>query len=85
VRTSFLGNKNYWTSVPHDPPATAIRREFAELIDQVEKVVVSDMMIVPADLAPYLLRDVWELVTWRLLEAAIDPVELHLPHRGARL
>jgi dihydrofolate reductase len=51
-RTSFLGNKNYWTSVPHDPQATPIRREFAELIDRVEKIVVSDT-IAPVDLAPW--------------------------------
>ena len=30
-RTSFLGNKNYWTSVPNDPNATAIRREYSGL------------------------------------------------------
>jgi dihydrofolate reductase len=41
-RTSFLGNKEYWSSVPNDPNATAIRREFAELIKSIEKVVVSD-------------------------------------------
>ncbi len=41
-RTSFLGNKNYWTSVPSDPNATTIRREFAGLIQSVEKIVVSD-------------------------------------------
>jgi len=35
-----------------DPSATAIRREFAELIERVEKVVVSDT-ITEADLAPY--------------------------------
>jgi hypothetical protein len=41
-RTSFLGNKGYWTGVPNDPNATAIRREFAEHIKRVDKVVVSD-------------------------------------------
>lgn len=41
-RTSFLGNKGYWTSVLTDPNATAIRREFAELIRRVDKIVVSD-------------------------------------------
>lgn len=51
-RTSFLGNKSYWTGVPHDPNATAIRREFAELIDSVEKIVVSNT-ITPDDLAPW--------------------------------
>ena len=28
-RTSFLGYKTYWTSVPNNPNATPIRREFA--------------------------------------------------------
>ena len=51
-RTSFLGNKDYWTSVPNNPNATAIRREFAELIKSVEKIVVSDK-INRQDLAPW--------------------------------
>jgi dihydrofolate reductase len=51
-RTSFLGNKSYWTGVPNDPNATPIRREFASLIQQVDKVVVSDK-ITDEDLAPW--------------------------------
>ena len=51
-RTSFLGNKNYWTGVPSDPNATAIRREFAELIQRVDKFVVSDK-ITADELAPW--------------------------------
>lgn len=51
-RTSFLGNKGYWTSVPNDPKATPIRREFAELIQRVDKVVVSDK-ITKEELAPW--------------------------------
>jgi dihydrofolate reductase len=51
-RTSFLGNKSYWTSVPSDPNATPIRREFADLIQHVDKVVVSDR-ITPEDLTPW--------------------------------
>src|SRR6476469_1625474 len=51
-RTSFLGNKAYWTSVPHDPHATPIRREFAELIKRVDKIVVSDK-IAHEELAPW--------------------------------
>ena len=41
-RASFLGNKDYWSGVPNDPNSTAIRREFAALIQSIEKVVVSD-------------------------------------------
>ena len=41
-RQSFLGNKEYWSGVLHNPNATAIRREFAALIESIEKVVVSD-------------------------------------------
>lgn len=41
-RTSFLGNREYWSGVLTDPNATAIRREFAGLIRDMEKVVVSD-------------------------------------------
>ena len=43
-RASFLGNKEYWSGVLTDPNATAIRREFAELIQSIEKVVVSDQL-----------------------------------------
>jgi dihydrofolate reductase len=51
-RTSFLGNKSYWTSVPADPNATSVRRQFAERIAQIDKVVVSDK-IMSEDLAPW--------------------------------
>jgi dihydrofolate reductase len=43
-RSGFLGNKAYWTGVPDDPHATAIRREFAQLIQDIQKVVVSDKL-----------------------------------------
>jgi dihydrofolate reductase len=39
---SFLGNQEYWTSVPKDPNSTAIRRQFSGLMDSIEKIVVSD-------------------------------------------
>src|SRR5215211_4062274 len=45
-RTSFLGNKEYWSGVLSDPNVTAIRREFAGLIQSIEKVVVSDHLTV---------------------------------------
>jgi dihydrofolate reductase len=51
-RTSFLGNKDYWSSVPNDPNATVIRREFAGLIKSIEKVVISDHLTT-AELAPW--------------------------------
>lgn len=55
-RTSFLANKDYWTSYPDTPgdtpPGTAIRREFAELIADREKVVVSSTIALE-DLAPW--------------------------------
>src|SRR5258707_7935371 len=51
-RTFFLETKAYWTGVPNDPNATAIRREFAGLIKSVEKIVVSDK-ITREDLAPW--------------------------------
>jgi dihydrofolate reductase len=47
-----LGNKQYWTGVPNDPDATAIRREFAQLISRIEKVVVSDKLT-SEELAPW--------------------------------
>jgi dihydrofolate reductase len=51
-RTSFLGNKEYWSSVPDDPKSTTIRREFAGLIKSIEKVVVSDHLTAD-ELAPW--------------------------------
>jgi dihydrofolate reductase len=51
-RDFFLSNKHYWTGVLDDPAATAIRREFARLIRDVSKVVVSDKLSVD-ELAPW--------------------------------
>src|SRR5512147_1335438 len=51
-RNSFLGNKEYWTSVPNNPKATAIRRETAELFKSIEKIVISDKLT-SAELAPW--------------------------------
>jgi dihydrofolate reductase len=51
-RESFLGNKRYWTSVPDNPKATPIRRAFADLIQRVERIVVSDK-ITNDELAPW--------------------------------
>ncbi len=51
-RSSFHGNRTYWTSVLSDPNATAIRREFASLIRDVEKIAVSDTLM-PDELAPW--------------------------------
>jgi len=51
-RTSYLGNKNYWTSVPNDPNATPIRRELAQLMQRINKIVVSDK-ITQEDLTPW--------------------------------
>lgn len=42
--TAFLGNKAYWTTVPSDPGATAVRRQYAELIAAVPKLVLSDTL-----------------------------------------
>jgi len=49
---AFLGNKAYWTSLPSDPDASAIRREYAALIAAVPKLVISDNLT-PAELAPW--------------------------------
>jgi dihydrofolate reductase len=43
-RMALVGNRDYWTSVLNDPGYTAIRKEFARLITDVEKVVVSDTL-----------------------------------------
>ena len=51
-RNSFLGNKEYWTSVPNNPNATAIRRETAGLFQSIGKLVISDKLT-GAELAPW--------------------------------
>jgi dihydrofolate reductase len=51
-RRSFLGNLEYWRSVQGDESATAIRREFADLIMDAEKIVVSDT-ITDDDISPW--------------------------------
>lgn len=50
--TAFLGNKEYWSGVPDNPKATAIRREIAERFKSIEKIVISDKLT-PAELAPW--------------------------------
>lgn len=66
-RTSFLGNKQYWASVPADPAATPIRREIAALYANIEKIVVSDT-ISRDDLAP------WE--NTRIVAVADAPLQI---------
>ncbi len=51
-RNSFLGNKEYWTGIPDNPNATAIRRETAGLFKSIEKIVISDKLT-SAELAPW--------------------------------
>lgn len=43
-RAGFLGNKDYWSGVRGNAQFTEIRQEFADLIAQVEKVVISDQL-----------------------------------------
>lgn len=51
-RKAFLGNKDYWTSVPADPNATPIRRDYAGLIAAVPKLVISDKLT-ESELSPW--------------------------------
>ncbi len=51
-RNSFLGNKEYWSGVPNNPNATAIRHEIAGLFKSIEKIVISDKLT-SAELAPW--------------------------------
>jgi len=73
-RTSFLGNKEYWSGVPNDPNATVIRREFAGLIKSIEKVVVSDHLTAD-ELAP------WE--NTRIIKRADEHSEIAALKQGA--
>lgn len=49
---AFLGNKDYWTSVPSNPNATEIRRETSGLFQSIEKLVISDKLT-REELAPW--------------------------------
>jgi dihydrofolate reductase len=51
-RNAFLRNKEYWTGVPNDPNATAIRRETAGLFHSIQKIVISDKLT-EAELPPW--------------------------------
>lgn len=51
-RNALLENKEYWTGVPSNPHATAIRHETAELFRTIEKLVISDKLT-RAELAPW--------------------------------
>lgn len=51
-RNAFLGNKEYWSGVLHNPEATAIRREIAGMFKSIEKLVISDKLG-RAELAPW--------------------------------
>ena len=51
-RKAFLDNKEYWTGVVKNPNATAIRREIADLMNSIEKIVISDGLSA-AELAPW--------------------------------
>jgi dihydrofolate reductase len=73
-RDSFIGNKDYWTGVLTDPKATPIRREFADLIRSVDKIVVSDKLT-PADLAPW-------ADTTRIVKVADAPQEVAALKQG---
>ena len=50
--TAFLGNKEYWTAVLKDPSATEIRREIAQLMQSLKKLVISDKLT-REELAPW--------------------------------
>lgn len=52
AHNTFLGNKAYWTGVPNDPNATAIRRELAGLFQSIDKLVISDRLTA-AELPPW--------------------------------
>lgn len=43
-RKAFLGNREYWTGVRGSPEVSAVRREFAELIAERPKLVISDRL-----------------------------------------
>ena len=73
-RTSYLGFKDYWSGVPGDPKATAIRQEFARFMAAVDKVAVSDHLTVH-EVAPWEIRASFRApkVTRRLPRSKSNP------------
>ena len=67
-RASFIANKDYWVSYPATSGRTGIRREFADLIRDTEKYVVSNT-ITQEDLAPW--QDTTRIVRGASLYAKI--------------
>jgi dihydrofolate reductase len=51
-RTSSLGFKDYWSKVPDDPGASAVRKEIAGVMNPMEKVIISDRLT-EAEVAPW--------------------------------
>lgn len=51
-RANFLGNMSYWPGVTDDPDASPVRREFARLMNPMQKVVVSDKLT-PEEFGPW--------------------------------
>jgi dihydrofolate reductase len=50
AHNSFLGNQRYWTGVPDNPNASAVRKRIAARMAEMGKLVVSDRLT-PADFA----------------------------------
>ena len=67
-RASFIANKDYWVSYPATSGRTGIRCEFADLIRDTEKYVVSNT-ITQEDLAPW--QDTTRIVRGASLYAKI--------------
>jgi len=67
-RASFIANKDYWVSYQATSGRTGIRREFADLIRDTEKYVVSNT-ITQEDLAPW--QDTTRIVRGASLYAKI--------------
>ena len=51
-RNSFVGNKEYWTTVLNNPNVTEIRCKLAEIFQTIPKIVISDRLS-SAELAPW--------------------------------
>ena len=51
-RNAFLGNKDFWPGIATDPNATSIRREIADLMASIDKIVITDHLSA-AELPPW--------------------------------
>ncbi|MBZ9752237.1 dihydrofolate reductase family protein [Deinococcus sp. HMF7604] len=79
-RAAALGNETYWSGVLGDPSATPVRREFAERLAVIPKIIVSDRLT-----AAELTRWTTSTRILRLVDAQAEIAALKAQGQGSLL